>query len=135
MEYMQFLVMFCNVEGLTGKKYFRRVVPVVNIVLISDWLHIFWIFSARPLTSGRLRLVFVYCSSSFDPDFLEQLLCSQGRCDDVCLWQSKAVLTILNRKYASHYNLYVIIKRNLWFFYVAVFHLLTARFQDRLPRT
>ena len=44
MEYIRFLVMF------TRKRFSRRVGPLLNIVLISYGLNIFWIFSAWPLT-------------------------------------------------------------------------------------
>ena len=47
---MQFLVMLYSVGGLIWKRYFWRVIPLLNIVLISYRLYIFWIFSARLLT-------------------------------------------------------------------------------------
>ena len=43
----------CYVLLLTRKRYFWKVVPLLNIVQISYGLHVFWIFSARPLTLGR----------------------------------------------------------------------------------
>ena len=46
----QFLVMFNSVGGLTRKRYLPRVEPLVNIILMSHGLHIFWIFSAWLLT-------------------------------------------------------------------------------------
>ena len=50
MELTQFLVMLYSVRILTWKRYFRSVLSILNIVLISYGLHIFWIFSARHST-------------------------------------------------------------------------------------
>ena len=56
MEYTQFFVMLYSVGSLTQKRYFRSVVPLLNIVLIYGQ-RIFWIFSARPLTYGWQTMV------------------------------------------------------------------------------
>ena len=57
MEYMQFIVMLYSVGGLTQQRYFWRVRLLINIVLISYGLHIFWIFSAQILTLDRPTVV------------------------------------------------------------------------------
>ena len=49
MEYRQFLVMLYSFGGLTWKRYFWRVEPLLNVILISYGLNIFWIFLASPL--------------------------------------------------------------------------------------
>ena len=49
MEYTQFLVMLYSVRGLTRRRCLQRVEPLLNVVPISYGLHIFWIFSAKPL--------------------------------------------------------------------------------------
>ena len=45
--------MLNSVDGLTWKRYIRRVEPLVNPVLMSYGLHIFWILSSSSLTQGR----------------------------------------------------------------------------------
>ena len=50
MEYTQFLVMWYSVDGLTRSRCLRRVDSLLNVVLMSYGLHIFWISSAKPLT-------------------------------------------------------------------------------------
>ena len=50
MEYIQFLVMFYSIRSLTLKRYFWRVMLLLNIVLTSHGLYIFRIFSAGHLT-------------------------------------------------------------------------------------
>ena len=50
MKYTQFLVMLNSVEGLTQKRYLRRVEPLVYINLMAYGLHLICIPSAWPLT-------------------------------------------------------------------------------------
>ena len=47
----------------TGERYLWRVKPLVNIILMSYGLHIFWILSARPLTyCGEFSVIVLYPS-------------------------------------------------------------------------
>ena len=57
MEFKQFLAMLYSFGGLTQTRYFQSVDLLLNIVLISYGLHIFWIFLTRPLTLGRQTIV------------------------------------------------------------------------------
>ena len=64
MEYTQFGVMLNSVDGLTPKKYTQRVDTLMNIVLKSYGLHIFWMISTRSLTLGRHSVLNFRVSSS-----------------------------------------------------------------------
>ena len=77
MEYTQFLIMMNSVGGLTWKRYLWKVEPLVNIVLMSDGLHILWIL----LTwlwhrTDILWWVFGFCLLSSYPGCLELILCA-----------------------------------------------------------
>ena len=64
MEYMQFLVMLYSVGGLTQKGHFWRVVPLLNIVLISymdhTFLKSFWLSKGQTDWGEFLGIVLSY---------------------------------------------------------------------------
>ena len=53
-----------NTQFLSGKRYFRRAMLLLNIFLISYGLHSFWIFSAKSLIEDRQTVMSFWLSFS-----------------------------------------------------------------------
>ena len=98
-EFTQFLVMLYFVGCLTRRRYFWRVVPLLNVILM-DYIS----FESYQLDlrqrADRLWWVFEFRSRSFNLDFLELMLCSLGSC---CNGGSLLTSSFFLAIYCCHY--------------------------------